>query len=325
MLENPPAWATTSPAEYWDDWEAYVAAVVSRYKDYIQTWECQNEPDLRWWLSKPGGPTRADAHLEALRHTYPVIKRIDPMATLLGGCASGPYAKDSDGLQFAEELIGLGALQWMDGLTFHYYHGYANSAPMDEEKDPVSESVARIRARLRAAGRELPILNTEGGTYSPASSITYRPCTADNVSALPGRQVAMLLTRQYIAQWAAGVQRFFYYNFMLNGSPFAGAWDSFVEGDGQPRPDVAAYAVMTWMLDGARFERTERPQEDAWVHHFSSAQGPLAVAWSRTGTTANLKLPGVVCVWDIMGREIRLRHGGRVTVTPEPVYLRFQP
>jgi hypothetical protein len=247
------------------------------------------------------------------------------MATLLGGCASGPYAKDSDGLQFAEELIGLGALQWMDGLTFHYYHGYANSAPMDEEKDPVSESVARIRARLRAAGRELPILNTEGGTYSPASSITYRPCTADNVSALPGRQVAMLLTRQYIAQWAAGVQRFFYYNFMLNGSPFAGAWDSFVEGDGQPRPDVAAYAVMTWMLDGARFERTERPQEDAWVHHFSSAQGPLAVAWSRTGTTANLKLPGVVCVWDIMGREIRLRHGGRVTVTPEPVYLRFQP
>ena len=27
--------------------------------------------------------------------------------------------------------------------------------------------------------------------------------------------------------------------------------EGFVEGDGQPRPNVAAYAQMSWILDGA--------------------------------------------------------------------------
>ncbi len=34
-----------------------------------------------------------------------------------------------------------------------------------------------------------------------------------------------------------------------------------------------------------KFDRTERPNDDLWIHHFATAGGMLAVAWSRTGTT----------------------------------------
>jgi hypothetical protein len=134
-------------------------------------------------------------------------------------------------------------------------------------------------------------------------------------------EVARLLVRMYVAQLAAGVERFFYYDFFIGGSPYAKAWDSFVEGDGQPRPDVAAYAAMTWLLDGAKFERTERPTPDQWVHRFATPRGPVVVAWTRTGTRAEMSFPRAGRAWDIMGRDLPLRAGGKLAVTPHPVYV----
>lgn len=320
MLESPPSWAKWGEPGYWEAWESYVADVVERYKEEIHVWEVQNEPNLRWWMETTEGARRADLHIEALQHTYPVIKRVDPTATVVGCCVAGDFAEGTDPYLFTREIIERGALELMDVLSFHYYHSYAHPLPMDEEPDLIAASTAHMKQIMREAGRELPIINSEGGTYNPAPVITYRPCAPDNYDPIPGEEVARLLVRQYVAQWAAGVERFFYYNCFVNGTPAARAWDSFVEGDGQPRPAVAAYATMTWLLDGATFDHTERPTLDLWLHHFRTPRGRLVVAWTRTGTEVEHVFATATQAWDIMGREVELE-ATRLTLTPEPSYV----
>jgi len=320
MIESFPDWVRGDSPDFWSQWENYVATVVGHYQEDIHVWEVRNEPDLAWWMSKPTGPSRAEVYLDYLKHSYPVIKRVDPSATVVGGCCGG-YERGTDGAQFADELIDLGALQYMDVFSFHYYHSNSFPLPIDEGPDPIADQVARLRARMKAAGKVVPIINSEGGVYNPGPAITCRPCAADNVRPMAPEEVARLLVRLYLAQWAAGVERFFYYNFFIGGSPYAKAWDSFVEGDGQPRPDVATYAAMTWVLDGAKFERTERPTPDQWVHHFATPRGPVIVAWMRTGTQAELTFPKALRAWDIMGRDLPLHAGGKLAVTSVPVYV----
>ncbi|MCX7599896.1 MAG: hypothetical protein N2512_13675, partial [Armatimonadetes bacterium] len=221
-----------------------------------------------------------------------------------------------------EELVGLGGLEYMDALSFHYYHGAGEfEKPMDEGPVAVDEWAAWLREKMRAAGKVVPIINSEGGVYNPAPAIRYRPCTPDNVRALPPEYVAMLLARMYISQMAAGIERFFYYDMFISGVPFAKCWDSFVEGDGQPRPCVAAYATASWFFDGATYVRTQRPSPDVWIRYFSTPRGRMAVVYTRTGTKARVVVPGAARAWDIMGREIPLRPGASIPATPEPTYV----
>ncbi|MGC9316449.1 MAG: hypothetical protein ACP5KN_00265 [Armatimonadota bacterium] len=323
MFERAPDWAQRGMAGYWEAWEQYVARVVERYRDRIDVWEVQNEPNLRWWMEEAHGGRRAELHVEALEHAYPIVKRIDPEATVIGGSVAGLFSEGTDALAFTREVIGLGGLELMDVLSFHFYHSHLHPLPMDEEQDAVADAVTRVKSIMRDAGRQIPIINSEGGTFNPAPVISYRPVAPDNVDPLSAEAVAVLAVRQYIAQWAAGVERFLYYNFAVDGSPVAKTWDSFVEGDGQPRPVVAAYATMTWLLDGATFEGTERPTGDLWLHHFRTPRGPLVVAWTRTGTTATYEFQDAVGAWDIVGADLPLEPHS-LLVRPEPTYVLLQ-
>ena len=320
MLEHAPDWAAKE-----DDpkaaWAKYAETTVSHYKDRIRVWEVFNEPDLRYWVSKPNGPTRMEVYFDALTNLCAAVRRADPRATVVGGCL-GMMAPGFDSGANFEELVRLGGLHHMDALSYHYYHGAGQfERPMDEGPVPVDEWVAWVREKMKAAGKVVPIINSEGGVYNPAPAIRYRPCTPDNVRALAPEYVAMLLARMYVAQMAAGVQRFFYYDMFISGVPFAKCWDSFVEGDGQPRPCVAAYATASWLLDGASHLRTERPSPNLWIRRFSTPRGPMAVLYTRTGTKAEASVPGALRAWDIMGREIALRGTAKLTVTAEPTYV----
>ena len=49
----------------------------------------------------------------------------------------------------------------------------------------------------------------------------------------------------------------------------------------------------------------------------------MVVAWTRTDTTAELKLPSAVAAWDLMGARMPVPTGGVFTVTDAPVYVRL--
>jgi hypothetical protein len=331
-LDRCPDWASSAPPgtpqggfytgigawvpRDWAEWENYVAETVRRYKDDIRIWEVWNEPNLGDWLIPREGQTHAQAYVELLQHTYPVVKREDPTATVIAGVVAGALTEKSPARQFTEEMIERGGLEFMDQFSFHDYL----TKSVDEGSEPIEVWLAHLRGKLRAAGREVPILNSEGGYANPGTSLTYRPCPSNTIS--PDK-MARWLIRQHVSQLALGVKQFFFYNFFLDGSPVIRDWEGFVEGDGQPRPNVAAYAAMTWLLDGATFERTERPRpsEDAWVHHFRTPRGPLAVAWTRSGTEADLSFRDAARAWDLMGAEKPVPATGQFRVTDAPVYV----
>ena len=299
-LDRCPTWASTAPPglpewdfytgsgawlpKDWSQWEEYVAQTVRRYKQDIHVWEVWNEPNLDDWLRPREGQTRAQAYVEILQHTYPIVKREDPTAQVIGGVIAGTPSDASPSGKFAQDLVGLGALKLLDTLSFHDYI----AQPIDEATPPIAEWLPKLREELRAAGKEVPIICSEGGFASPGTVFKHRPADA---STTPPEDMAKWLVRQYVSQIALGVKQFDYYNMFVNGSPVTQMWDGFVEGDGQPRPSVAAYATMTWMLDGGKFERTEHPNPDLWLHRFSTPKGTLIVAWARTGKTIERHFP----------------------------------
>ncbi|MBI2297780.1 MAG: carbohydrate binding domain-containing protein [Armatimonadetes bacterium] len=324
VLEGAPKWITAGGTpEYWAAWENYVAKTVEHYRGRVQVWEVQNEPDLKWWTSRPEGPSRAQNHFEYLKHTYPVIKRMDPGAQVMGGCVSGFFVAGTDGGQFADELLELGALQYMDILSYHYYYSSADLTPLEEQPETATQAVERIRTKMRDKGRLLPIVNSEGGFYNPGSALTYRVPAPDNFDPIPAEVMARMVVKLYVEQIAAGVSRFFFYNCMLSGCPMTKAWDGFIEGDGQPRPIMAAYGVMTWILDGAKYERTDRPRPDVWMHRFTTPRGPAAVVWSKTGTSVDLPIPHAVGAWDLMGQELDVHRAAGFALSPEPIYVQL--
>ena len=309
---GPTAW----PPRDWSEWETYVAETVRHHREDIRIWEVWNEPNLTDWLVPPEGQTRPEVYAEMLEHTYPVVKREDPEAEVWGACIAGAITDGSSAQEFADGIIALGALANMDVLSFHQYISHS----IDEQGDPIDTWTPRLRERMREAGKLVPLVNSEGGFSEPGSSITYRPGGAGHV---PADIMAKLLVRQHVAQLAAGVERFFFYNFFIDGSPVVKTWEGFLEGDGQPLPNVAAYATMTWLLDGATYTKTDRPSEDVWIHHFDSPDGPLAVAWTRTGTTEKRRFRGAKAAWDLMGGEVKVPGGKRLELTDAPIYVRL--
>ena len=332
-LDRCPDWASSAPPgtkkggfytgigawlpRDWAEWENYVALTVRRYKNDIHTWEVWNEPNLTNWLIPREGQTRAQAYVEMLQHTTPILRREDPSATVIGGCIAGALTRKSGAWKFYSDIVDLGALDLMDVLSFHEYI----SSSVDERSEPLEEWIGRVREKMRAAGKVVPIINSEGGYAVPGTSITYRPRGSATV---PPDRMARWLVRQYVAQMALDVKRFYFYNFFIDGSPFTNRWEGMLEGDGQPLPNVAAYAAMTWLLDGAAFDRTERPSENLWAHHFTSPRGPMVVAWSRSDTTAALPLPRAVAAWDLMGAAAAVPEDRVFKVTDAPIYVRLE-
>jgi len=304
------------PPRDWDEWEQYVATTVRRYRGQIDVWEVWNEPNLTEWFYPEPGRTRAETYAEMLRRTYPVVKRENPNAQVLGGCIAGVLAEDEPAGRFAYELIELGGLKWMDQFSFHQYLLRA----ADEGPHPIDTWLPKLKEAMQRAGRPLPLVNTEGGLRQTGSCLTHR--SPDQSIYVTTDRMASLLVRQYVSQLAMGVRRFFFYNFFIYGRPRANRFCGFLEGDGQPRPTVPAYATMTWLLDRAQFERTDHPRQGVWVHRFRTPRGPLAVAWTQTDTTAELDMPDAVRAWNVVGTPESVRQPMRIGEAPTYVLLR---
>jgi len=136
------------------------------------------------------------------------------------------------------------------------------------------------------------------------------------------------LVRQYVSQWFAGVERFYFYTSGISGQPVKQPFYGFVEGDGQPTPNVAAYAAMTWLLDNAKPERKSPHRKsgpDLWVYPFTTPRGPMLALCTRTGTVQQLRLPTATRCWDLMGAERKAPRDGKLTVTDAPVYVLLNP
>lgn len=150
---------TNQPPSSWTAFEAWVTALVNRYKDRVRYWEGWNEPNLQpFW-------TGTSAQLaEMQRRWYQAVKAADPTATVLSPCFTSVFSGIS-GLQAflaaSDGASGTGKL-WFDVLAYHYYcNDHASRV----------HGLVRIHDGLRAAmaaeGISKPVWATEWGLLEP--------------------------------------------------------------------------------------------------------------------------------------------------------------
>lgn len=310
------------PAD-WADWENYVERIVTRYKGIIDRWEIGNEMNTYGWLIPPEGMTQSQGYYELLKHTYPIVKKANPAATVVGIAVSGEMKPTDDHVWgFVNGVLDLGGWKYMDVFSYHTYWTFG--AVDERTTNRISDWVPRLRARMREVGGEKPVVCTEGGFNNADTSLKYRPIAPSEGPSVPASDMAKYLVRLYLAQWHAGVDRFYFYTGEISGSPKTEPYYGLVESGGQPLPNVAAYAAMTWLLDEAvplKDSALKQSGSDVWVYPFTTPRGILLVACAKTGTTFPFKLDNAVGCWDLMGVEQKLPDKGQFTLADSPTYI----
>ena len=145
------------------------------------------------------------------------------------------------------------------------YHFYV--APQTPEATvPLVLKVKRILAQHGAASK--PIWNTETGWFMP------KPFPSEELA-------AAYLARAYLVNWAAGVQRLYWYSWDNHG------WVSLetTEKDNQTlRPAGNAYAEIFRWLSGARILSCATDKEQTWTCELERDGEPQWIVWNVIAT-----------------------------------------
>jgi len=236
-----------------DDWRTYVRTVASRYKGRIQAYEIWNEPNLPR-NRDIGPPARM---LELAKDAYTTLKQVDPNIKVIS-----PSPVNRNGLDWMERYFALGGAKYADIIGYHFYVFHRPESMLD--------LILPAKEIMRKYGvADKPLWNTEAGWIR--NSMTERP---DPVEQAPG-----WAARSYILNWAAGVDRFYWY-----------AWDDdghdvipFTEEDQATITNSArAYGEIQKWLVGSRMESCERQADENWVCKLTRESGRSAwILWNE--------------------------------------------
>ena len=79
----------------------------------LPAWEIGNEPEQTWW----GGSMTPQTYVAYLEEAYAIIKAVDPTALIVGPAVSAW----SNGTEFLSAIGGLGAFNYLNAVSVHYY------------------------------------------------------------------------------------------------------------------------------------------------------------------------------------------------------------
>lgn len=101
-------WYSTDPSGWQDYVRKQVAATPA-----VPAWEITNEPEMKWW----GGPIPAATYMDMLREAHAIIKAANKDARIVGPAVGAT----SEGAAYLRALIDMGLLEFVDGISVHYY------------------------------------------------------------------------------------------------------------------------------------------------------------------------------------------------------------
>jgi len=192
-----PEWARPAPdggettptyldADHYDDFAAFIAAFVARYRGQVEHIVVWNEPNLSFeWGYRPVDPA---AYVEMLRAVYPAAHEANPDVVVLAGALAptlertGSVAGLND-LDYLEGMYEAGAAPYFDGLAVHAY-GLGFPPEAGPGPDVINfRRVELLRAVMEEHGDgDKPVYVTEAGwndhprwtrAVRPAQRIAY--------------------------------------------------------------------------------------------------------------------------------------------------------
>jgi hypothetical protein len=279
-LGQTPTWASSRPTEKSDygmgaaappanleDWREYVRTVATHYKGRIHAYEVWTEPNFKEFYNGS-----IEQMVQLLDAAASEMKKIDP-----GILVVTPSANGYDGVDWLEKFLKAGGARNADVAGYHFY-----ISPQDPESSLSVIARAQQAMRSNGAGNK-PLWNTEFG-YSVANKTPQeRPEWAKHsiyARILSEDEASAFIARTLVLNWAAGIQRVFWY-------AFDNGYMGMTEPDGKtPKKNAHAYAVVQGWLEGARMGACVDHGGALWGCNITLKNGKQGViTWSPRGNT----------------------------------------
>jgi hypothetical protein len=300
---------------YIDAWIAnQVEPMVRQDMGHIRYWEVLNEPyyEIR---------EHPEVYFEILKRTYTAIKAIDPTLQVVGVC--GP--PDSIGDEWYRSLFALGAMKYMDIMSFHQY-SFTNQLISNPEQR-LETWIAHLRKLMREyGGRELPLWNDEASLTPPATMFTL-PRYLKNVGYLDDkkspdpREQAAVMSRILTVHYADNVKYFFH---LFNASSEYTCHP--MEFNGAPIPLAVAMGGIHHFLEGKRPVGKDFSHKRLPLYLFSADDNRhVVVCWLQRfypEETVSIQWPASwsdVRAHDLFANPVDVS----AAIGPEPIFLTF--
>ncbi|NPV49398.1 MAG: hypothetical protein HPY69_20835 [Armatimonadetes bacterium] len=330
-LADPPAWVTDPQTQErsgpWPNpvippdlklWDEYVRRVVSHYRPHIAHWAPWNEPNHPGFLQLSEGESWEAKYITLLSRTHAVVKAVDERLQVVGGTVTNPGAFPPLVLAGGLEYMDVGAFHWASWTPDGYIRQAGDELGLLGPKETWVNCTEWIRDAFAQVGRSVPLWNTECHITEADVEREFRtqphPAQYYGTPRMTALDAANAIPRQHIAEWAAGVEKTFYWLLATYDSAREGrAAKTLLEWDRSPTAALVAYAVMTDQLAGAelldwkaetREDLLERPT--IWTFRFRKPGGTLTVVWSNRDVETEITLPVAPArtrVFDLFGAE----------------------
>lgn len=319
---EPPQWASSKPGERCgesrrgapecpaapkiDDWNAYVTAVVRRYKGRIRFYELWNEPNNphHWSGSYKD-------MVELGKETYKIVKSIDPNAIVLtpgtgAGKVRGPHPRPAatslDQTTWLDEYLRAGGNEYADAVSFHAYPRYDScSETLDCAGASLVAQVDRVRAIMERNGAaDKPLYVTEGGWRMEEDLPD------------PNQQVAFV-GRWFLILASKGVTSAYWY-------AWDGLWGTLWDPETGLHPAGRAYEQVYKWLIGATISPCYASRDKVWTCSLTRGGGYSALAiWTNSGGQSYTPEKQYRQYKDLTGNTVAIR--GPIQIGPAPILL----
>jgi polysaccharide biosynthesis protein PslG len=277
------------------DWDDFVAALVTRYKGRIQIYELWNEPENTFT------GTRAQ-FVAMMQHEHDIIRALDPGASILSP------SMVSQGYSYLDSYFAAGGTTDIDAVAIHTYPDQTN----DVAESITTSITTTIRTVMSKYGLSAtPLWGTEGswGVQSAGDIIDPNLRTA-------------FIAREYLLAWSMGISRFYWY-----------AWDSIDVGtlwspaSAPSEPAVAYEQVYKWM-NGATMSQACSLDGGGTAYHavytcgLTRSGGYQALAvWNTDGASIYAAPVEYLHYLDLQGNTVAVPANHQVPVGLQPILL----
>jgi hypothetical protein len=288
----------------------YVFETVKAFPE-IRYWEVWNEPEVSmFWNGSP------EEFAKLCRVGYEAIKAANPKAVVM----NAGYTQSA--WKWHEETAKFGALRHADALSFHAY--YPPDAQPEQLWEQFQTNTTHFRNLARKyTRRELPLWDTEGGSGDTTWLRGYDDpkLPPQNLrTPLNWRQAAITAVQSAAMLQSLGIEKSFQY-FWHPSSP--GNYEDVTALDmtNAPKPKLMARVAMQSQLDGTKYAgQVRRREARLWASVYRvTGNKSVALCWTGTGGRAEVSLPSVSKIVNIMGNSGTKTR--RVTVSEEPSYI----
>jgi len=334
-------WPNNMLPEDWSGWQAYVRNVVDHYSNRIKYWAVWNEPDHPGFLKLTNGEKWFEKYETILEKTFQVAKSAVPDIRIVGGVATHPGALLPLIQGKSLRSMDIGGFHWLSWTPKGYVRNTSDELGLLGPKETSDNCIETLTDAMDLAKKKIPLWDTECHFTQASMEREFvnqpGPPIKKGATYMTRLDGAAAIPRQHLAEWAAGIDKTF---FWLLESPFAGQRKredtTMLEWDRSPGAQVVTYAVMTSLLEKARFVKWEKKMEErnaVKTFYFATAQGGIRVVFSDSDTPKDLVVPvsgKTVSVRDMFGVEqegadsfngIELKGKVHLSVTRFPVYV----